>query len=40
MAGLEHLDRGYDGFETKLQGLGAKVRRVPVEAASGHRAEN
>ena len=26
--GLEHLDRGYQGLETKLTRLGANIRRV------------
>ena len=26
---IYHLDRGYDAFETKLQGLGADVERLP-----------
>ncbi|MGH7162368.1 MAG: UDP-N-acetylglucosamine 1-carboxyvinyltransferase [Planctomycetota bacterium] len=26
-----HVDRGYEGIETKLQALGARVRRVPDE---------
>ena len=28
VAGVEHLDRGYDDMVAKLQGLGAKVRRL------------
>lgn len=30
--GLQHLDRGYDNLEGKLQKLGAKLKRVNVEA--------
>ena len=26
---IYHLDRGYDAFEKKLQGLGAEVERLP-----------
>ena len=26
---IYHLDRGYDSFEKKLQGLGAEVERLP-----------
>ena len=26
---IYHLDRGYDAFEKKLQGLGADVERLP-----------
>jgi UDP-N-acetylglucosamine 1-carboxyvinyltransferase len=26
---IYHLDRGYEGMELKLQGLGARVARVP-----------
>jgi UDP-N-acetylglucosamine 1-carboxyvinyltransferase len=26
---IYHLDRGYEGMETKLQALGARVERVP-----------
>lgn len=33
VGGLEHLDRGYEGLEQKLVGVGAKVRRVTTEAA-------
>jgi len=29
IAGIEHVDRGYEGFEAKLSGLGATVRRDP-----------
>ncbi len=29
---IYHLDRGYDGIETKLARLGAAIRRVPGEA--------
>ena len=25
----EYIDRGYENFEEKLSGLGAKIRRVP-----------
>jgi UDP-N-acetylglucosamine 1-carboxyvinyltransferase len=25
---IYHLDRGYDAMETKLQALGARIRRV------------
>ena len=35
--GVEHLDRGYEGFERKLTHLGASIRRhetVPVKDAS------
>jgi UDP-N-acetylglucosamine 1-carboxyvinyltransferase len=32
MRGLHHMDRGYDDLEGKLRGLGAKVKRVVVEA--------
>ena len=28
IAGLDHLDRGYEGLETKLQTLGARIARV------------
>lgn len=31
MTGLEHLDRGYDGLERKLQTLGAKIRRQALD---------
>ncbi len=27
---LHHLDRGYDGFEDKLRGVGADVERIPL----------
>ncbi|WP_373480404.1 UDP-N-acetylglucosamine 1-carboxyvinyltransferase [Geminocystis sp.] len=27
--GLQHLDRGYENLEQKLQGLGAKIQRLP-----------
>ncbi|MBR8838586.1 MAG: UDP-N-acetylglucosamine 1-carboxyvinyltransferase [Stigonema ocellatum SAG 48.90 = DSM 106950] len=29
--GLRHLDRGYDRLDIKLQQLGAKIQRVPVD---------
>jgi UDP-N-acetylglucosamine 1-carboxyvinyltransferase len=29
--GLQHLDRGYDNLEVKLQKLGAKLQRVPAD---------
>ena len=29
IADIEHVDRGYEGFEEKLTGLGAEVRRDP-----------
>ncbi|MBW4464342.1 MAG: UDP-N-acetylglucosamine 1-carboxyvinyltransferase [Pegethrix bostrychoides GSE-TBD4-15B] len=29
---LQHLDRGYENLEAKLQGLGAKLSRVEIEA--------
>ena len=29
--GLQHLDRGYQDLEGKLQRLGAKIRRIPLE---------
>jgi UDP-N-acetylglucosamine 1-carboxyvinyltransferase len=29
--GIEHLDRGYEAFETRLTGLGAKIKRVREE---------
>jgi UDP-N-acetylglucosamine 1-carboxyvinyltransferase len=29
IADIEHVDRGYEGFEAKLSGLGATVRRDP-----------
>ena len=29
---IYHLDRGYDEFEKKLQGMGADVERLPVSA--------
>ncbi|MDQ6715496.1 MAG: UDP-N-acetylglucosamine 1-carboxyvinyltransferase [Actinomycetota bacterium] len=32
VSGAEHIDRGYAGFETLLQGLGADVTREPDEA--------
>jgi UDP-N-acetylglucosamine 1-carboxyvinyltransferase len=35
LRGLHHMDRGYDDFEGKLRGLGAKVNRVLVEADAG-----
>jgi len=28
ISGIEHLDRGYENFEKKLLGLGAKIRRI------------
>ena len=28
LQGVEHLDRGYEQFERKLAGLGARIRRV------------
>ncbi len=31
---IYHLDRGYEGMELKLQGLGARVERVPEPQAS------
>lgn len=30
VSGLQHLDRGYDGLEGKLRGLGANLRRISV----------
>ena len=27
---LSHIDRGYSGFEYKLAGVGAKIRRIRV----------
>lgn len=30
--GLQHLDRGYQDLEGKLQRLGAKIRRIPLES--------
>jgi UDP-N-acetylglucosamine 1-carboxyvinyltransferase len=30
--GLQHLDRGYEKLEVKLQQLGARLQRVPAEA--------
>jgi len=30
---LYHLDRGYDSLETKLQGCGAIVERIKVDAS-------
>jgi UDP-N-acetylglucosamine 1-carboxyvinyltransferase len=32
--GLHHLDRGYENLEAKLQQLGAKLQRVPIDAES------
>jgi UDP-N-acetylglucosamine 1-carboxyvinyltransferase len=32
--GIYHLDRGYEGFEEKLSGLGASIRRKAAQAAS------
>jgi len=26
--GIEHIDRGYENFEEKLKGLGARIERV------------
>ena len=28
--GLQHLDRGYDRLDAKLQQLGSRIERVPV----------
>ena len=28
ITGVEHVDRGYDAFEAKLVGLGARISRV------------
>jgi UDP-N-acetylglucosamine 1-carboxyvinyltransferase len=28
ISGVEHVDRGYEAFESKLVGLGARVGRV------------
>ena len=33
VARIYHLDRGYEGMELKLQGLGARVARVPESEA-------
>ncbi len=33
ISGLHHLDRGYDNLEGKLLKLGAKVKRIPSNAA-------
>ena len=30
VAGLRHLDRGYEGLDAKLVGLGAVIRRHPM----------
>ncbi|MBU6415281.1 UDP-N-acetylglucosamine 1-carboxyvinyltransferase [Patescibacteria group bacterium] len=30
ISGIEHLDRGYEDIDSKLQALGAGIRRVPV----------
>ncbi|KKW68262.1 UDP-N-acetylglucosamine 1-carboxyvinyltransferase [Lampropedia cohaerens] len=30
---LQHLDRGYDGIEVKLRGLGADIARIPCQRA-------
>jgi len=35
LRGLEHLDRGYQGLEQKLSGLGARIRRIPLESSHG-----
>ena len=35
LRGIEHLDRGYEGFEDKLRTLGATIRRVTVEPDPG-----
>ena len=32
--GLHHLDRGYDGIERKLTGIGAKIERITLDEAS------
>ena len=29
---IYHIDRGYESYEEKLRGLGADVRRVPIDA--------
>lgn len=31
---IYHIDRGYESYEEKLRGLGADVRRVPIDAVS------
>jgi UDP-N-acetylglucosamine 1-carboxyvinyltransferase len=31
LSGIEHLDRGYESFETRLTGVGARVERVAAE---------
>lgn len=30
--GLQHLDRGYEDLDNKLRGVGARLRRVPLDA--------
>ncbi|WP_044170193.1 UDP-N-acetylglucosamine 1-carboxyvinyltransferase [Kamptonema formosum] len=37
--GLQHLDRGYEKLEVKLQQLGARLQRVPAEADAEADAE-
>ena len=27
--GVSHIDRGYEQFDAKLRGLGAKIKRLP-----------
>lgn len=39
ISGIEHLDRGYEAMETKLQQLGADLKRVEVDAAAAGAGE-
>lgn len=33
--GLHHLVRGYEGFDVKLQAVGADMRRIPLPPLQG-----
>lgn len=38
--GLQHLDRGYDRLDTKLQQLGARIQRIPLAQVNAEVASN
>ncbi len=37
---LHHIDRGYEKFTQKLQGLGVNVQRVPYDAKDYETLDN
>ncbi len=37
---LHHIDRGYEKFTQKLQGLGVNVQRVPYDAKDYEALDN